>query len=65
MSVEQLAREVKELRRKLTALQRQRPAHDTRGLFGRQLMEVEDELEEKQQALARVEAYDERSGTGV
>jgi len=65
MSVEELAREVKKLRRKLAALQGQRPAHDTRGLFERQLMEVEDELEEKQQALARAETYDEQSGTGV
>ena len=52
MSVEKLAREVNKLRQKLTALQGQRPAHDTRGLFERQLMEVEDELEEKQQAFA-------------
>ena len=59
MSAQKLAREVKEIRRKLTALQRQRPAHDIRGLFERQLMELEDELEEKQQALARAEAYDE------
>ena len=53
MSVEQLAQEVKALRRKLAALQQQRPAHDTRGLFERQLVELEDELEEKQQALAK------------
>ncbi len=65
MSVEELTREVKELRQKLTALQRQRPAHDIRGLFERQLMELEDELEEKQQTLARAEARDERGADGV
>jgi len=65
MSVEELAREVKELRQKLTTLQRQRPAHDTQGLFARQLMELEDELEDRQEALARAEACDERSVGGV
>ena len=65
MSVERLAREVKELQRRLDALQRQRPAHDARGVFERQLMELEDELQEKQQDLAKAEACDERSGTGL
>jgi len=48
-----IEREVRELERQIDELRASRPAHDTTGAHDMQLLQLEDELDDKRKALAR------------
>jgi len=58
MNKEQLKQQIALLESRLAEAKASRPAHDTTGAYEAKLLEIEDELAEKQQALAELGAPD-------
>jgi len=54
MNKEQLEQEIALLESRLAEAKASKPAHDTTGAYEAKLLEIEDELAEKQQALAEL-----------
>jgi len=58
MNREQIEQEIALLESRFAEVQASKPAHDTTGAYEAKLLEIEDELAEKRQALAELVARD-------
>ena len=58
MSKTQIAQEIALLEKRLAEVRASKPAHDTTGSYQATLLEIEDQLVEKRQALAALGAAD-------
>jgi len=63
ISKSRLEEEIALLEERLAETKASKPAHDTTGAYQATLLEIEDELAEKRQALAALDAVDEAKPT--